>query len=120
MSEQQLDSAIQAIVNRIVQVVIQVYAAGIPSSQRGERDERDERGQSDEPGEPDTVGNSSFSNKWNAAELKFFDFLYDGKSVASEASSLKHAGKNTYFRNLHAFIDRVKECHWISSTILSP
>ena len=55
-----------------------------------------------------SVSAVSFENsKWNASEVEFFDSLYDEKSINIE-QVMKHAEKNTYFRNVHFFIERVK------------
>ena len=103
-----LDPAIQAIVDRAVQNALQAYTASLPPPQRGERGER---GQPGEPGPPglDATGNAAAGSRWNAADLGFFDPLYDGKSVASGAPPLEHSGKDSYFRDVHAFVDRAKE-----------
>ena len=54
---------------------------------------------------------AAFSNndntRWNAEELKFFDSMYDNKSINTE-QVMKHVEKNTYFRDVHLFIDRAK------------
>ena len=48
------------------------------------------------------------SNRWNAADIGFFDPHYDGKTAAT-APAIEHAGKDTYFRDVHVFIERVKD-----------
>jgi hypothetical protein len=50
---------------------------------------------------------NSRSNRWIAANLEFFDFTYDEKFTVTD-DSMQHAEKNTYFRDVHFFIDRVK------------
>ena len=47
-------------------------------------------------------------NKWNAGDVGFYDPNYEGKSVGS-ASPIEHTGKETYFRDVHLFIERAKE-----------
>ena len=47
--------------------------------------------------------------RWNAAELGFFDPQYNDKTVHSGAAPIEHADKNTYFRDVHLFIDRAKQ-----------
>ncbi len=42
------------------------------------------------------------------ANLKFFDSAYDDK-VLTTADSMQHIDKNTYFKNVHLFIDRIKD-----------
>ena len=52
-------------------------------------------------------GNGNGGNRWNVDEIEFFDFMYDGKSAVTD-NPIEHADKNTYFRNVNDFIDRVK------------
>jgi hypothetical protein len=47
-------------------------------------------------------------DRWNAANLEFFDSAYEEKIIAT-AKSIQHANKNTYFRDVHLFIDRTKD-----------
>lgn len=47
-------------------------------------------------------------NKWNASEVGFFDPRYDGKSVVT-GSPIEHTGKDTYFRDVHVFVERIKD-----------
>ena len=55
---------------------------------------------------------AAFSNndntRWNAEKLEFFDFMYDSKSINTE-QVMKHADKDIYFRDVHLFLDRVKD-----------
>lgn len=63
-------------------------------------------------GPPGLDGNNNTggsNNKWNPAELGFFDPHYDGKSLASGASPIDNTSKDTYFRDVHHFITRAKE-----------
>ncbi len=46
--------------------------------------------------------------RWVIANLKFFDSAYDDK-VLTTADSMQHIDKNTYFKNVHLFIDRIKD-----------
>ena len=46
--------------------------------------------------------------KWNASEVEFFDSLYDEKSINID-QIMKHAEENTYFRDIHLFIERAKD-----------
>ena len=57
----------------------------------------------------DQNDNTDNNIKWNFANLDFFDFYYDGKSLASEANSIVNIDKNTYFRDVHLFIVRAKK-----------
>ena len=106
-----LNSVIQVIVDRIVQTALQTYIVNLSSSQRDERDERDEREESekskaDDQNDTDNVDNS---NRWNVVDLDFYDSLYDEKFVTFETFSVEHFDKNSYFRDVHIFIDKVIE-----------
>ena len=54
------------------------------------------------------------SNRWNAAEIEFFDLHYDDK-IATTVSTIEHVDKNIYFRDVHVFIKRVKNMTTIKS-----
>ena len=45
---------------------------------------------------------------WMANDLGFFDPNYDDKTVHTGAA-IKHAGKDTFFRDMHLFVDRAKQ-----------
>ena len=62
------------------------------------------------PGPADAVSNDaeSRSTKWNSADLGVFDPLYDGKSISS-GPGIEHAGKDTYFRDVHLFNEPAKQ-----------
>ncbi len=47
-------------------------------------------------------------DRWNATDLEFFDSAYEEKIISS-AKSIQHANKNTYFRDVHFFVDRAKD-----------
>ncbi len=47
------------------------------------------------------------SNRWVTADLRFFDSTYDEK-ILTTIESMQHAKKNIFFKNIHLFIDRVK------------
>ena len=56
----------------------------------------------------ETTSNSSNDNtKWNAEKLRFFDSMYDNKSISID-QVMKHAEKNIYFRDVYLFLNRVK------------
>ena len=42
--------------------------------------------------------------RYNSVDLEFFDSNYDNKTVNTE-KTIEHNGKNTYFKNVHLFID---------------
>lgn len=60
------------------------------------------------PPGPTGVTEGSGPNRWNAAEIGFFDPHYDGKTAAT-ASAVEHTGKDTYFRDVHVFIERCRD-----------
>jgi hypothetical protein len=49
----------------------------------------------------------SRSERWVSKDLKFFDSTYDEKFTTID-DTMQLVDKNTYFRNVHLFIDRVK------------
>ena len=51
---------------------------------------------------------SSINTRWNAHDLRFFDLNYDDKTIYIVVL-IEHTNKNTYFRNIHLFLDRVKQ-----------
>ena len=58
--------------------------------------------------------NSSQNFRWNAADIDFFDSLYDGKSAFID-NAIEHSEKDIYFRNVHVFIERIKDMSQIKS-----
>ena len=59
-------------------------------------------------GQDAAAGTASGQPRWNPGDLGFFDPNYDSKSI-STGSSIEHAGKETYFRDVHLFIERAKD-----------
>ncbi len=47
------------------------------------------------------------SDRWVTTNLRFFDLTYDDKILAT-TESMQQAEKNTFFRNIHLFINRVR------------
>ena len=64
------------------------------------------------PGEPGLAGNSGNgsggADRFNPDDVGYFDPFYEGKS-ADTASAIEHSGKSTFFRDIHVFVDRVKD-----------
>ena len=85
---------------------LQTLINGSRNNSQGPQGERGERG---EPGPP---GNGS--ERWNPGEIGFFDPMYDGKSVIT-GNPIEHTGKDTYFRDVHLFIERIKDMAAIKS-----
>ena len=53
--------------------------------------------------------NNSNNTKWNSVDFDFFDLFYDDKSLINEANFIVNIDKDTYFRDVHLFIVRVKK-----------
>ena len=89
-------------------------AAGIAQYLRDHPPQRGPTGPGGPPGPAGPAGpateaaDAARGSRWNAADLGFFDPLYDGKSVSTGAG-IEHAGKDTYFRDVHLFIERAKQ-----------
>ena len=47
------------------------------------------------------------ASRWHVENLRFFDFYYDEKS-SFIVSTMKYASKDTYFKDVHVFLDRAK------------
>jgi hypothetical protein len=45
--------------------------------------------------------------RWNAINLEFFDLTYDDKILIT-SKFMQHVEKNIYFRNVHLFLDRIR------------
>ena len=75
------------------------FAAAGPIGQLGPPGDRGDRGP---PGEGGTG-----TTRFNLDDVGFFDLFYDSKSVDT-APAIEHTGKSTFFRDIHVFIDRVK------------
>ncbi len=54
-------------------------------------------------------------DRWIAVDLKFFDSIYDEKFTIT-IDSMQHVDKDTYFRDVHSFIDRIKNIAVIKKT----
>lgn len=76
------------------------------------RDNPPQRGPPGDPGPPgqDAAATAARSDtpRFVASDVGFFDPFYDGKS-SETASGMEHAGKDTYFRDVTVFIDRLKD-----------
>lgn len=62
------------------------------------------------PGPPGLPGiNAGPSEaKWNASDIGFFDPNFEGKSVQT-AAEIENTSRDTYFRDVHTLIQRVKD-----------
>ena len=55
--------------------------------------------------------------RWNAANLEFFDSLYDEKFAATR-NAIEHSEKNIYFRDVYIFIERIKNIAQIKENLI--
>ena len=67
-------------------------------------------GQPGEPGAPgqDAANGNNGAPRFLSSDVGFFDPFYEGKS-SDTGAGIKHAGKETYFRDFTMFIDRIKD-----------
>lgn len=93
------EAAVRRIVNEAVQAAAAQFAANANNQGRP-------NAVADEVAEAATPNPSA---RWNANELGFFDPHYNDKTVHSGAPPIEHAGKDTYFRDIHLFLDRAKQ-----------
>ena len=62
---------------------------------------------SDNLDDDDSNNDDDHNNRWNTIKIEFFDSHYDDK-IAIIVSIIEHARKNIYFRDVHVFIERIK------------
>lgn len=97
--------------NQAIQSTLEALQASIISNQQPQN----------EPQVPqmpqNTVQTTQSDSRWNAADLGFFDPLYDGKSTAT-GNAIEHSGKDTYFRDIHIFIERIRDIAQIKGDLI--
>ena len=60
-------------------------------------------------GEPGPAGNDTGgTERFNPDDVGYFDPFYENKSIDT-APAIEHTDKSTFFRDIHVFIDRVKD-----------
>lgn len=66
--------------------------------------------QSPTPLPPDTAHSplSSVKDRWIASDIGFFDPHFNGRSVDT-AEAIEHSDKDTYYRDVFVFLDRIKD-----------
>lgn len=74
-------------------------------SERGQEGSQKKKGDKGEQGSSEYGGGTS---KWRASDIGFFDSYYEGKSSAT-ASSVEQAGRDTIYRDVYVFTDRMRE-----------
>lgn len=99
------EAAVRRIVNEAVQAAAVQFAAATAGSQTAGSQAAD---RSNATGDASATAPTISTSRWNANELGFFDPHYDDKTVHSGAP-IEHAGKDTYFRDIHLFLDRAKQ-----------
>ena len=78
---------------------------------RGEQGPQGEQGPPGDRGETGPSGTSSGGDRpdrFNPDDVGYFDPFYEGKSVDT-GPAIEHTGKSTFFRDIHVFLDRVKD-----------
>ena len=101
-----VDAAVSAGMKRVLARMQKMLNGAI--EQRGQQGPSGPPGPSGEPGS-DGTGIGGSTSRWNPAELDFYDPNYDGKTLSNGGAPMKHAGKDTYFRDVHLFVTRAKE-----------
>ena len=61
-----------------------------------------------ETGPPGTSSGGDRPERFNPDDVGYFDPFYEGKSVDT-GPAIEHTGKSTFFRDIHVFLDRVKD-----------
>ena len=64
-------------------------------------------GPSGSQGQSHVAGNEG-SERFNSDNVGYFDPFYESK-LLDTAPAIEHTGKSTFFRDIHVFIDRVKD-----------
>ena len=58
----------------------------------------------------DDLEGSSFGRpRWNPSDVGFFNSMYEDKSTAFGASPMEHTPKETYFRDVHLFLEHARD-----------
>ena len=47
--------------------------------------------------------------RWNPGNVGFFNPIYEDKSVTSNTTPIKYIPKETYFRNIHLFLEYARD-----------
>lgn len=101
------EAAVRRIVNEAVQAAAVQFAAATAGSQSAGNQAAGRFNPAAEAA--DATAPTITTSRWNANELGFFDSHYDGKTVHSGAPPIEYTGKDTYFRDIHLFLDRAKQ-----------
>ena len=109
MFEQPLsfDAHIQRLLNVAVNRAVKAYILR-NSSQQGSFDPSDSQSSQSSQDENDGYADNGNNSRWNVADLDFFNFMYDGKSMHTD-NLIVQVDKDTYFKNVHQFIRRAND-----------
>ena len=94
---------------RTIAIIVREAIQTISRERDDDNDDVESFDSSDSSESSNQNDNTDSNTKWNSVDFDFFDFYYDDKSLASEASLIVNTDKNTYFRNVHLFIVRAKK-----------
>ena len=103
----QITPEVQAMIDRIVEQALTRHAER-HAPQPGQPGPQGEQGEPGIPGPPGPGAIVEGNGRWYAPDLGYFDPNFDGKSIDT-APAMEHAGKDTYFRDVFAFIDRIHD-----------
>ena len=94
----------QAQLQQMITAAVTAAIRALPQQQPGQQ------GPPGPPGPPGPAGTGTGggTERWHAGDVGFFDPMYDGKSAVT-GNLIEHAGKDTYFRDVHLFVERAKD-----------
>ena len=101
-----LDAATQAAIEKVVQTAITAVFRSLPQESRKPSNSFGFSDSAD-PADDDVEGETQ-RDRWNLGDIGFFDPNYENKSASTD-QAIEHAGKDTYYRNVHVFIEKVKK-----------
>ena len=96
------DPQLQAIIAAAASAAVSQYVRDNPA-QPGPPGERGP------PGTDGLDGGSAGQPRWNPSDVGFFNPMYEDKSAASGAPSMEHTPKETYFRDVHLFLEHARD-----------
>ena len=115
-SSSRLDSILLNTIRAVVKKAVVSIIAQIQFQDRDSQSSSDSSDSQESQDELDfqafnnEIDNNIFSqsNRFVSRDVEFFDSFYDDKFCDTDLV-MKHAEKNTYIRNIHVFIDRLKD-----------
>ena len=99
-----LDPAVKAAILAAATAAVEAAMQNLPAGPQGPQGLQGLQG----PPGPIVEVNGSSGPRWNAGDIGFFDPNYEGKSAAT-SEPIVHTGKDIIFRDVHVFIDRIKD-----------